>query len=194
MKRTMVIAWVLMGCVSLAFADDPVLNQLRGDPGYVDLSQIKIPKDAADVAEVTLGPDLLKATVSAFADSAGAGIPPGLLDGIRGIQIRSFESMGDKAKEVKAAAERIAADLQNRGWSRIIRVAEGDELVTIDMLFTNGAMSGLMIMAVEEDEVALVNLVGSLNLGAILQLASQGLDPAALDSLQKAIQQATGPK
>jgi len=194
MRRTLAIVLALMLCAPLAFADDPVLRQLKGDPGYVDLSQIKVPKDAADVAEVTLGPDLLKAAMSAVADSGGAGLPPGLLDGIRGIQVRAFESTGEQSKEIKASAERIAADLQNKGWSRIIRVAEGDELVTIDIMFTNGAMSGMMIMALEEDEVALVNLVGSLNLGAILQLASQGLDPAVLDSLQKAVQQATAGK
>lgn len=87
-----------------------------------------------------------------------------------------------------------AEDLQKKGWSRIVRVAEGDEAVSIDVAFHNGAMAGLMIMALEEKEVAIVNLVGSLNLAAILQLASRGLDPAVLDSLQKAVQQATGSK
>lgn len=192
MRRTLVIAFLLAWCASPAFADDPALKALKGDPGYVDLSQIQVPKNATSVAEVTLGPDLIKATMSALTDSSGAGLPPGLLEGIRGIQVRSFEPKDGQSKEMKGAAERIGADLQNRGWSRIIRVADGEELVTVDIMFKNGAMAGMMIMAVEEDQVAIVNLVGSLNLQSILQLASQGLNPAVLDSLQKAVQKAAG--
>ncbi|MBN1424731.1 DUF4252 domain-containing protein [Candidatus Fermentibacteria bacterium] len=193
MKRSPLIV-VLLCSATLALAADPVQKELRDHPGFVDLSRIKIPSDASSVTEVTIGPDLLKATLAALPESVGAGLPPDLLDGLIGLQVRSFKPSSGEAKAVQHTAQQIASDLLGKGWSRIIRVADGDDLVTIDFKYQDGGMAGLMIMAIEPDEVALVNIVGSLNLQAILSLASQGLDPAALDSLQKAVQQATGSK
>ena len=165
-------------------------DDLKKHPGYVDIEKFKTPDYSEDVTEVDIGPELLKALAGAEIETEVDPEVLKLLDGLKSIRVRSFGVKAEDAEKIRAEMEAFEKDLEKDQWTRIIRSKEADELTNISIKFKDGNMAGLVVMSVEPNEVAFVNIVGSINLAQVLgTLSGQNFDFSALDSLQKSLQQ-----
>ncbi len=184
MRRGRVVCLtILLATAVVAYAAD---DDLKKHPGYVDIEKFKIPDYAEEITEVDLGPELLQSLVSA--EIEGQEDLTALLRGLTSIRVRSFDVKPEDAERIRSDMEKFEKDLQKDQWTRIIRSKEADELTNISIKFKDGNMLGLIVMTVEPDEVAFVNIVGSINLGQMLA-GLGGMDFSALDSLQKTLEQ-----
>ena len=159
---------------------------IKKQPGYVDLSKIKIPGKAGKVTEISLGPALLKlaAGISENSDKKLSKT----LSGIFSIQVKSFEVDSVEAKKIRPIIAEIEKKLERERWEELVRVKEEDELTIISIKHDKGKVVGLMVMSLQPgDEASFVNIVGNIDLKNIGKIG-MGLNESALDSLQKVMQ------
>ena len=163
-KALIVAAVFLLLCALSAQAQE----DLSGHPGYVDLDQIEIPVDAANITEVNLGPEMLK--MAAKMENGDSDLSD-TLDGLLGIRVKSFDLTPELAGQIKPIVDDIQAQLDNEGWKRMVYVKDGEELVIVSMKYDpadENKIAGMMVIAFEPgDEATFVNMVGSIDLSSI---------------------------
>ena len=185
MKQTSIftIVVLLLSLGSSALAMDE--RDLQGQPGYVDFSDIEIPEDAGKVTEVDLDPALLLlATKSKL--NGDAKLSEALL-GITSIRVKAFEIEDDQAVELRPIVERIESQLKRDGWRQLVRAKDGEELAIVSMMLEGDRVVGLLVMALEEDEAAFVNIVGDINVTKILSMGRRagGSEPGRTGRLDE---------
>lgn len=163
-KRLIVAVVFLLLCALSAQAQ----QDLSGHPGYVDLDQIQIPVDTANITEVNLGPELLKMAMKM--DTGEEGLND-TLDGLFGIRVKSFDLTPELAGQIKPIVDDIQAQLDNEGWKRLVYVKDGAELVTVSIKYDpadESKVAGMMVVAFEPGaEATFVNMVGSIDLASL---------------------------
>ena len=68
--------------------------------------------------------------------------------------------------------EEVTTGLEGKGWSRIVRVRDEDELIIVLVLPSGDRFAGMTVMVLEEDELALVNIAGDIDPAAIGRLSA----------------------
>jgi hypothetical protein len=96
-----------------------------------------------------------------------------LLSSILGIHVRTFEF--DKPGEFSQAdLEPVRRQLQSPGWSKVIDVKEGKGTsAEVYFFLENGQNRGVAIVAAEEQELAVINIVGPIDPAALAALSGQ---------------------
>lgn len=96
-----------------------------------------------------------------------------LVEGLKGIYVKSFEF--DNANEYSPAdLETIRAQLRGPGWTRLVNVTSKKEgNVEVYLLFNGEQVSGLAVLAFEEKELTVVNIVGPVDLDKLAELEGQ---------------------
>ena len=151
---------LLVVCTSLlawpAWAQDEVMKNL---PGYVDFGKLSEIFGEPSV-EIAVGQSLL-GMVSAFSASDDPDTAA-LFKRLKGVRINVF-----KTKELPAGAldyvKSASSKLGSQGWESVVKVNSEDEQVRIFMKVNGAAVEGITVMAVEKDEAAFINIIGSLN-------------------------------
>jgi len=139
-----------------AWAQDEAMKDL---PGYVDFGQLNQIFGEPSV-EIAVGESLL-GLVGTFSASEDPDVAA-LFKRLKGVRINVFETEGLSANgldHVKSVASQLAA----MGWESVVKVNSDDEQVRIFMKLNGDAVEGITVMAVEEDEAAFINVIGSLN-------------------------------
>lgn len=93
-----------------------------------------------------------------------------LINGLKGIYVKlySFETEG---QYTAADLESVKAQLRNPAWSKLVNVTSKKEGSVDVYLMQNGAtISGLALLAVGPKEIAVVNIVGPVDLEKLSQL------------------------
>jgi hypothetical protein len=92
------------------------------------------------------------------------------LRGVRRIEVASYETRGDLWIEGPLDFERT---LERRGWQTVARLREGDSFTWVLFKEQKGSLTGFRVVALERDELTLVDLRGRLDktLAAAMQLA-----------------------
>ncbi len=169
MKTTVTMIAALTLLVSVAAAQD-----VTKMPGYVGLSEIKVPTEAAAVQEIDLGPDLLAAAFKSDELSAGdAKTMAEALEMVKSVRLISFEMAGETAVAARAQVDAMQKKLESANWKRVVMMRDKEEYVVVSVLHGPNFIQGLMVMAVEPDEATFVNIVGELNLSTMAQLAGE---------------------
>ncbi len=177
---TSVLFLVVAGILAAAVAQD---EDLKKYPGYVDLSDIVIAKDAGEVTEVFLGPAVLK--LAAKMEGNGDEDLSDALEGMKGIQVKSFSIDETAAEELRPIMDGIEENLRKQGWERLVLVKSEDERVVVSVKPEGDNLVGLLVMALEPgSEAAFVNVIGTINLETIGNLGVD-LDESVLDSLKE---------
>jgi len=131
---------------------------------------------------VTLDEDKLK-FASAFlsTDEPNQSAAKGVVQGLKAINVRVFEF--DKPGEVSSSdLDGIRKQLKDPGWSKVIEAKERDESVEIYMFGKNKDLTALIIIAAEPKELAVVNIVGPVDLKTLGGLAGKfGIPKDLLD-------------
>ncbi|MGO9094632.1 MAG: DUF4252 domain-containing protein [Bryobacteraceae bacterium] len=137
---------------------------------------------AAEAAEVDLdGPALEMALKSGFQNMvqvpkqiAGDTVKQ-IAAGIKGVYVRHFEfsKPGDYTEaDVEAVLKQVR---DNPAWARLVSVKEKNERVEVHMMVAGDQVAGLLVVAEEEKELTVVNVVGSIALDKLKELVSTTL-------------------
>jgi hypothetical protein len=96
-----------------------------------------------------------------------------VLQGLKGVYVRSFEFTGRNAYS-DSDLEAVRTQLRGPGWSRIVSVHDDGELAEIYVWKdASGNSGGLAIIAADGQELTVVNLIGRVNLAQLGALGGQ---------------------
>ena len=127
----------------------------------LDFSKFDFFKNVEKKVEVSITGPLLR-----FVSKAAAKEDPELsqlLDNLKSITVDVFPMDKIQFDEVEYAINSISRELESRNWERMVRVKEEKEHVEIYSQFVDDILSGLVVMAISDDEAVFVNIIGNIN-------------------------------
>lgn len=165
--------FAILACTFLAL---PALAS-AADPGRLQLPDFStLAKKATQSVDISLDPSLLRIASGAINNDSGSNgaAVNDLIQGIRGIYVRSytFDRPGEYSK---ADVEAVRAQLLAPGWQPIVSthdLKQGSD-VDIYVLRVGNRTDGLVILAAQPKQLAIVNIVGSVDLAKLAQLQGQ---------------------
>jgi len=173
--------------LSLLLVAGSAVAKKSSPPGYIDLDFIDIPDDAAQIQDIDLGP-VLKEVVREARANDDLEIAE-LLTMVHSLRLRAFSVDENSVAMARKAVDDISNRLKGDDWDTLMKFKDEGELTTINIKYHNDNMVGLMIMVFDpEDEVLFVNVVGDLELGKLMKLASN-LDT---DDLERYLEKVDG--
>ncbi|HEX3875671.1 MAG TPA: DUF4252 domain-containing protein [Bryobacteraceae bacterium] len=144
---------------------------LAAPPQQFKLNLDSIASKASNAVDLSLtGPTLkFAAKFLDASDPDEAGIKK-LIDGLDGIYVKHFE-FKRKNMWTQADLEPIRNQLRGPDWQRIVGVSSEDgETGEIYLRVQDGKNTGVAILEAEEDEVTVINIVGTINLDQLAEL------------------------
>jgi hypothetical protein len=136
-------------------------QSIEEHPGYFPLEELQFlsPEDLS--VEINLRGAMLRliAKVTGDDDPEFAGIMNDL-EAIR-VQIAPVDRL--QAEDIRKGLDTGVAMLENRGWYRMVLTRDEGEEVHIYGRERDGDLQGLTVLAMEDDEVIVLNLVGSID-------------------------------
>ncbi|GAB4316740.1 MAG: hypothetical protein Kow0074_04870 [Candidatus Zixiibacteriota bacterium] len=183
-----VVLCLLLSATAMGGRDD-----LIGHPGYVDFRRLSIASGEEPKVEVNISGSLLRLVGMAAKEE-----DPELSTAIAGLQAIRVEvyplhqSTADKALDQLSA---IADELSNSGWETMVRVRDKDEQAYVATKTEGDNIVGLIVMSADrdDDEIALVNIVGTINLEELWRIGDE-FDIDHLDSVRDARHEAKSSK
>ncbi len=170
---------VIFLTILMALSASTVGAKVSDEPGYVDLDFIQIPDDAEEIQDIDLGP-VLKDVVREAKKNDDLEIAE-LLTMVHHLRMRAFSLDRYTDSIAKDAVDKIAKRLKEDDWDNLMKFKDGGELTTISTKYHNDNMVGLMVVVFSpEDEVMFINVVGDLDLGKLMRLATE-LDSGELE-------------
>ena len=140
----------------------------------IDLTLLdKLAARAKSSVNVTLDEDKLK-FASAFLsnDDPNQSAAKNLVGGLKAINVRVFE-FDAPGQFAIADLEAIRSQLKGPGWSKLIEAKDRDESAEVYMFSKVKEFGGLMIIAAEKRELAVVNIVGPVDLKTLGSLGGK---------------------
>jgi hypothetical protein len=96
-----------------------------------------------------------------------------VIEGIKGIYVRSFEFEND-GQYTSADVEVIRAQLRGPGWTRVVNITSKKEgNVEVYLLMNGEQVGGLAVLSTEDRELTVVNIVGPVDLEKLAKLEGQ---------------------
>jgi hypothetical protein len=162
MKRLLLyVSVALVGLSAAAYAEDGS-GKATDHPGYVDIDKLVHFGKSESEVEVYLTEPLLRLVAAASKKK-----DKGLVDALKGlklIQVRTFSMKERYIQDVGAAADSLVDVLEQDGLVTVVKVREDDEDVRVCFRPNGDLLDGIFVIAAERgDEIALVNIVGTLD-------------------------------
>ncbi len=132
-------------------------------PGYVDFSGLRGLVDTDPVVEVTLREPLLRLLTEVIPEEDEEAVS--LISRLLDVRLHVYENIGDDMRQIAENVDGIAADLEDGGWERVVRVREDDQ-VDIFLRYSEAdqVVHGIAVMVVSEDgEMVLANIAGNIS-------------------------------
>jgi hypothetical protein len=111
-----------------------------------------------------------------------------LVAGIKGIYVRSFEFEND-GQYTAADVESIRTQLRGPAWTRMVNVtSRKDGVLEVYLSFQGELVNGLAVLATDDRELTVVNIVGPVDLEKLTKLEGQfgvpelGIEPTKAKS------------
>ncbi len=130
-------------------------------PGYVDFENFDFFKDIEKKVEVSIKGSLLR-FVSKAAEKEDPELSR-LLENLKLIKVDVFPMDEISFDEVESVINRISKELESKNWERMVRVKEAKQRVEIYNQFIDDILSGLVVMAISDDEAVFVNIIGNID-------------------------------
>jgi hypothetical protein len=155
----------------------------------LDLSVLdKLSSKASESSTVTLDAAKLKlASQFLSSEDASQEKTKSLITGLRGVFVRVFEFDNEGAYS-PADLEAIRKQLTAPGWSNIVNVKDRDETAEVWLFSKGDVLDGLAVIAGETRELAVVNIVGQIDMNTLRKLGGSFGIPK-IDSNMLGIQQ-----
>jgi hypothetical protein len=171
---------LLVACAAMAQAQTK--SAIETHPGYVNFQSLGITGGDQPKVEVNLKGSLLNLASRIVAEEEPElSTTIASLEAIR-VEVYDLEdrAAGGYIQEINETAER----LEREGWETIVRVRDDEEQVFIAIKPDGDNIVGLVVLAAEEDdEMALVNIVGNIDLTEIWRVGRE-FDIDHLDSVR----------
>jgi hypothetical protein len=146
----------------------------------------KLAAAAAETVDVSLDTGLL-ALAAKFMDAGDKeeAAVKGMLSGLKGVYVRSFEFNADGGFGA-TDVEQVRRQLAGPGWSRMAGVRSKKEGADVDVyLWLDGdRIGGLGILAIEPRRFTVVNIVGSIDLDHLRRLEGLGLPRLGIERMK----------
>jgi hypothetical protein len=202
MKRTqtiLVAACLASGIFSGARAQ---VDEIKNEPGYVNLEWIVIPPDADRVTDVSLGPHLVKLVKQAEEQRRLFDLQARTVEAQRermearhreleqkliSMQVKAFGVDSVMARRMRPMMVRMEKELSRKEWTPLIRVKEPGQFTNVSVKYGGDRkVQGVFIMSLDQgQEASFVNLIGDVELDRLRNMLIN-IDENALDSLRKA--------
>lgn len=164
---SLMLVGALLLLPALAFAQEPGQLQL---PDFPALSQ-----RATQAVDVSLDPSMLRQLSGTVANNGGnAAAINDVIQGIRAIYVRSYSF--DRAGEYSAAdIAAVQARLRAPEWQHAVSTHDLKQGTNVDIyIWRDGKRTdGVTIIAAQPRELAIVNIVGAIDLAKLAQLQGQ---------------------
>ena len=172
-SRTRVVSLLLITLL----AATPMRAAIQDDPAKIVISDLdKLVDKATRVVDVTLDRKMLQLAARFLSSTRSpdeAEIKE-LVSGLKGVYVKYFEF--DKEQQYSLAdIEPILAQLKGSSWSRMVGVSstKTGEKVEVYLMSTGDTINGLAVVAAEPKELAVVNIVGNIDIDRLVRLEGQ---------------------
>jgi hypothetical protein len=164
-KTPLIALVLLLTPVLVANAQDPRLQM-----GSLDHLAAK----ASQTVDVNVDGRLMRLAAKLLSDKdADEREVKKLVEGLKGIYVKSFEFDAD-GQYAAADMEAIRTQLRGPGWTRLVNVTSKKEgSVEIYMLFNGEQIGGMAVLAAEDRELTVVNIVGPVDVDKLAKLEGQ---------------------
>jgi Ca2+/Na+ antiporter len=192
--RTAVVLALICGMAAIGMAQEP--GPLAQNPAYINIDQAFDFSEIKPAVNVHLPKFLLNSMVSEFDGGPddpfaemGVNIAD-IVDDIQLIRFVVFEAKDPQTKEIaKSGLQKLRESMSSK-WMPIVNVP--DDNVTIFAMGneTGNRLAGLAMLVADNSDVVIGNIIGDIQLGKIIGIASQfalkaGGDPKAKEALEK---------
>jgi len=123
--------------------------------------------------EIGMDEASLKAAAAAAEKGNKLGAVKSTTEGMKGFYLRSYEfNKGEfKWDDLKAFTDQLKAP----NWTRFLKSKEQNEQTEIWWHITNGQTDGMLLISAEEEELTVINAVGTSNVNDLAGLKNLGL-------------------
>lgn len=166
-KYTFIALLLFIMCGSAANAQDAHLRFDR-----LELLEGK----ARDVVEVNIDGkllDLAKRVMVKVKDPEAAKVAQAI-SGLKGIYVRVYTFANENEYNI-ADIDEIRTQLQSPGWERManVRSKKNNQKIDIYTMFTGDQMSGVAVLLTEAKTVALINVIGPIDLELLAEMSGK---------------------
>jgi len=131
---------------------------------------------ATDVVDVSIDGKLLDLAkrVMVKANDAEAKKVAQAISGLKGIYVRVFHFANENEYNV-ADVDEIRAQLQTPGWERLanVRSKKNNQKIDVFTMFTGEQMSGVAVVISDSKSIALVNVVGPIDIDMLVEMSGR---------------------
>ena len=131
---------------------------------------------ARDVVEVNIDGKLLDLAkrVMTKTNDADAKKVAQAISGLKGIYVRVFNFENENEYNV-ADVDAIRTQLQNPGWERLanVRSKKNNQKIDVYTRFEGDVMSGLAVVVSESKSIALVNVIGTIDIDLLAEMSGK---------------------
>lgn len=131
---------------------------------------------ARDVVEVNIDGKLLDLAkrVSAKSNDENAKKVAQAIAGLKGIYVRVYRFQNENEYNV-ADVEALRSQLNSPGWERLanVRSKKNNQKVDVYTMFSGDIMSGVAVVISESKSVALVNMIGPIDIELLAELSGK---------------------
>jgi Domain of unknown function (DUF4252) len=157
---------IVLTCIALAI---PVTSFAQA--GRIELPSFDgLEKSAINSVNISLNLSLLKLVAQNMNDPGDEAVK-GVLSGLEGIYVRSFQFATDHAY-AQGDLDRVRKQIERAGWSQLVSVhnTQPSKDVEVCVLQVGNRAEGLVVFVTEPREFTIVNLVGSVDLAKLSEL------------------------
>lgn len=140
-------------------------NNLRADPGYLDLTTVEQWFDAEPWLEVNIKGALLNLIVGA-AEAEDDPELTSILSKLKAIEVRGYPLTSQNFDDIDRHARQLAGRLESQGWETVVRLREDDERINVFLKSNGNSIAGLVVMVLDpsdDDGAVFVNIVGDID-------------------------------
>jgi hypothetical protein len=96
------------------------------------------------------------------------------ISGLKGIYVRVYRFENEKEYNI-ASVDQLRAQLNSPGWERLanVRSKKNDQKVDVFTMFTGDTMSGVAVIISESKSVAVVNVIGPIDIETLVELSGR---------------------
>ncbi len=176
MRLLSILLFVAVAGSTGTWAEIPLPEQ----PGYIDFADLGLidEAEAETSVEIYLKDPLLSLVAAAtrLEDEELAN----MLAVLDLIQVRAYDDLGPSYETIAARLRTCTVP----GWEQVVRVREQDQQVQVYIRVDDKNIAGLLVLACEESEFVLINIVGPIDLAQVGRIGRKfDLDP--LDALDE---------
>jgi hypothetical protein len=140
-------------------------NNLRADPGYLDLATVEQWFDAEPWLEVNIKGALLNLIVGA-AEAEDDPELTSILSKLKAIEVRGYPLTSQNFDDIDRHTRQLAGRLESQGWETVVRLREDDERIHVFLKSNGNSIAGLVVMVLDpsdDDGAVFVNIVGDID-------------------------------